>query len=288
MRNLKALALAFLVSALASPLFAQDAYLAALARYMSGETVQWNQTAEDVNVALIVKYIGTDVGTNSVAVAATGEISFIDAGTAGADVSVICPSGGTGGTIDVTDAACNTLGEVVDIINADANWAAVIHAGLRSDSSDNTLLVKTAAVADVAEGLNLEWDSDVANHVTFVLSDVSDFLDYSGGRDGALLTNPFNGVRAVFVEMNYNVDFSASAGSLTIYSVAVNPNAGTETVNTVFGAIALTDGSETLFDRKPFGIFGRKNQKLLVRLLDGGTLAGVTLVTAYGSEFRSR
>lgn len=274
----------------AAPLQAQSGYLRALGRYMDAETITYTQTAEDTDIALFVRYVGTDVGTNTVEVNAGGDLLFVDAGTAGPDVSVICPSGGTGGTIDVSDAACDTLGEVIDIIVGDANWTGAIHAGLRSDTSTDTLLLLAAADAGLVEGLSLEWDTDVANTVTWVVSLTSSLQDYVGNdRTGDVLSNPYAGLRAVFQEMSFNIDFSVSLGTYAILSVAVDNVAETETVNTIVTGLSAADATlTTVQPLLPFGYVGGKNEKMIVRFTDGGTIAGVTLVNFYGFEMESR
>lgn len=264
---------------------AQSSYLTALGRYVDGEVVSFNQTAEDGDIALFVRYVGTTVGTNTVAVAAGGDIAFVEDSSADTTIGTC---GATPGTLDVSNTACDTLGEVVDLINSSANWVAVIHAGLRTDTSTDYLATLSATDAGLVEGVSLYWDSDVANIVTHVVSDVSSLEDYVGNdRTGDLLSNPWRGTRANLVELLYTINFG-TAGSLTIYSVDVDNRAGSETVTTIFGAQAATDNSETLFDRKPFGVFGRKDEKLIVRFSDTGTVAGVTTVSGYGTEFDAR
>jgi hypothetical protein len=273
----------------AAPLSAQDAYSLLLNRWLAGETVASHQAAEDVNVALVVGYKGTSESA-LVAVAAGGDITFTSGTESSevADTTLECPvSGDLGGIIDVSDGDCDTLGEVVDIINgADSDWYAVILDGVRTDSSNDTLLLKSAAAATAPGGLNLEWDTDVADHVTFALTDLRDLTWYVGGTaaDPQLLVNPFRSRRAVVYEVNYNINFG-TAGTLSILSVDPDFRNGSETVTTIF-ADGATDASETLFDRKPFGITARKDEKLLVRFSDTGTIAGVTLAVGYGNEWR--
>lgn len=264
---------------------AQDAYLAAVGRYVSGDTVSFYQTAEDTDVALFVRYVGSTVGTNTIEINAGGDLLFVEGGSA--DASVICPSGGTGGTIDVSNGDCNTMGEVVDICNADANWVCVLHGALRSDTSTDYLLDQGPTDAGEVAGVAIEWDSDVANMVTHVVTTFDDLRDYTGNeRTGDLLTNPYAGTRANVIEVDYNVNFG-TAGTIQILSVLPDNRAESETVTTIF-SLGAADNSETLFDRKPFGVFGRKDEKLIFRFVDSGTIAGVALVSGYGIQFSAR
>lgn len=274
---------------LAAPLSAQDGYSLLLNRWLAGETVASHQSAEDVNVALIVGYKGTDASA-LVEVEADGDIVFTSGveSSEAANDTLECPvSGALGGIIDVSDAACDTLGEVVDVINgSSSDWYAVILDGLRTDATNNTLLDSGPSAASAPEGLNLAWDTDVADHVTFALTEARDLTWYVGGTaaDPQLLENPFRSRRSVVYEVNYNINFG-TAGTLSVLSVDPDFADGSETVTTVFSMTA-TDNSETLFDRKPFGITGKKDEKLVVRFSDSGTIAGVTLAVGYGNEWR--
>jgi len=101
--------------------------------------------ATNTGTALMeLKWIGSGVAA-TVAVAAGGDISVTTDGST-ADTTIVLPSGGTDGTIDVSDASVDTLGEVVDHFNASANWQARLTGGLRTWDSDNTFftLVATA------------------------------------------------------------------------------------------------------------------------------------------------
>ena len=97
-------------------------------RYVSGDTA----------IAMRVKYIGsTSAGTRSVAVEANGDLTFTYAGAADTTVS-------SDGTVDVSDAAENTYGEVADAINASSYWRCLLVDVLPSASCNNTMLADTA------------------------------------------------------------------------------------------------------------------------------------------------
>ncbi len=126
-------------------------------------------TAVSTDVGIYVKYVGTNAAAATVAVdAATGDLTFLDSGAATDDFE--CPvSGALGGVIDVSNAACNTVGEVLDIINASDDWVAVAAGMLRTDSSDNTLITLAATTAKTPEGLGLLKDTAVALNMTAVV-----------------------------------------------------------------------------------------------------------------------
>lgn len=108
------------------------------------------RSGQDADPVLYIKYFGPGgSATTTVAVEAGGELTFVVNGAAYTGFE--CPvSGALGGVIDVTHANCNTLGTVVDSVNATAAsfatgyFRAVIAGGLRSDSSNNVFLADAA------------------------------------------------------------------------------------------------------------------------------------------------
>lgn len=154
-------------------------------------------TAADTSPALYIKYYGPGgASTTTVAVEADSNLTFVVNGAAYTGFE--CPvSGALGGVIDVSDAACNTLGEVVDVINATATsfstgyFRAVIAAGARADSS-NAVLLADAADTEVLrpEGEVVFWDSSATDDTEVGLWDsnlgVREFI--SGVR---VPSNPF-------------------------------------------------------------------------------------------------
>lgn len=128
--------------------------------------------AEDGEVAMYCKYIGTSACASIAVDAGTGDLTFTD-GTCGAESATDtfeCPvAGGLGGIIDVSNAACNTMGEVVDIVNASSDWRCQLYASLRADSSNDTIVTISATQATGPDGLGLNVDSSVALTSTVVL-----------------------------------------------------------------------------------------------------------------------
>jgi hypothetical protein len=128
---------------------------------------------DDADVAFIIKYIGTrgtavtTPATTTLEVGAT-TLAFLVSGTGSADISTYALAasagcaGGAAGTITFTDAACDTVGEVADIINQTTNWRMVPIDAQRTDyvySSDKKILTAGAAAASGINGVSVNWDS---------------------------------------------------------------------------------------------------------------------------------
>lgn len=119
---------------------------------------------DDASVPLVVMYKGSEV--SATVTVATGDITFKHGATGAEAVDSTIDSGGDDeGVIDVSDANANTLGEIVDLINASANWKAYIKDGLRADTgagllarSETTLVPKvtqTPLYSDTSTDLRL-------------------------------------------------------------------------------------------------------------------------------------
>jgi hypothetical protein len=289
MKTVKYLMATLLLVGLVSVAETQD-YLTYLASYLSGETVSQAVAADDTDVSIIVKYYGSNAAA-TVEVEAGGDILFKEGGSA--DLSVICPVGGTGGAIDVSNAACNTFGEVVDIVNADPNWSAVILDGLRADSSNDTLLVQAASPAVLNPGgMTLLVDTSTAFTLTRALTDKRSMEQFARPRTGStpanpLISNPWNGFRGAVFLFRGTSTYGSGTSTLQVLSVAVDHRSGTETVTTVWSAAGGATTVAATLDFTPFGALGRKNEKLMVRVNNSLAMSSAT-ATAWGAEFPSR
>lgn len=300
MRKLKALMFAFSLMLVASVGVTQDYFFRSLDAFFAGETIGEYMTATDTDVALLVKYIGTanTMATITVGGAAVDTLTFMQDDTNGsttASTEFECPvSGALGGVVDLTDASCDTLGEVVDIINASTGWRAVILDGFRTDIVDGTTGGFLADAADQdcqsVVGDKLLWDSSepTSEVLTIALTNKRSMADYLGGpgATGDLFENPFQDWRTALLRSVSTVNSSA-AGTWQIYSVLVDNDegGGAETVSTLINR-ATQDNSEDDFNYYPYGVMGKKGEKLVLRWDDPGTIAAATLTwSAYGIEW---
>jgi hypothetical protein len=276
----------------APPATVHAQYRSTLDKIADGDPVSASVAADDTDVAILVKYVGP-LATATVAVAVTtSDMTFQQAGVA--DTTLECPvSGALGGIIDVSNAACNTLGEVVDIINGSPDWRAWVIDGLRTDLADARLLTKSATDATLEDGLEIQWDTSTAFETKRALTTARTARAYLAGRpqQNAVVTpNPFQGTRVVYWYGNATSTYATGGSNFRIYSVKVNNKTGTsrstETVTTVLGPIA--GGATTAnkeFDFRHVGVYCERDAKCLVELDNSAAMSAVQLV-AYGTQYR--
>lgn len=277
-----------LVLGLTPTVYAQRDYGSVI---MNGAQVG-GSVSDDLDVALLIRYTGGSTGSASgtVAVAAGGDFTFLQgaSGSEAADTTFECPvSGALGGLIDVSDAACDTLGEVADIINASSDWVAVIIDGLRSDSSNDSLATLSAVAATTPGGIKVLWDTDtIAFNLTIALTDLRTLPPYmiNGVRGTLLKVNPFSGRRrgVLFPEPYAISTFASGTSTLIVYSVKTTyhptTGAGTEVVTELFRAAGgATTVAKSFAGIPDWGLFGKYGEKLLVRLDNSAVNASAVL-----------
>lgn len=254
-------------------------------------------TAVSTDVGIYVKYIGTATGAATVAVdAATGDIAFVANGAADAtvDPATNC-AGGVASSLDVSDADCDTIGEVVDHINASVNWIAVPYGMLRADSSNNTLITLAATSAKGVKGLGLLKDTAVALEMTAVM--------LPKGSDGAarglsafvnnnkLTPNPFGDSDTTLTFASALMTTTDAVTNLiTAYCVVPSFNGAKSTTASVTSAetatiiyreaAAATTVTGKVDELAAAGGVTCNGGKLLVRVVGNTTLTVPTLVAA--------
>lgn len=140
--------------------------------------------ADSEDVGLIIEYIGAQASA-TVEVSAIGDIT-LKHGASGAeavDATVGAPT--LNGVLDVSDAAADTFGEVVDNINNSANWRAYLVDVLRSDNANDTLATKSATQAKVAGGVTVLKDTAVALNLSVALKLGKSTADTDAKKDDA-------------------------------------------------------------------------------------------------------
>lgn len=243
--------------------------------------------AADVSPMLVIKYFkgaNTTASTSATTVAAATNNTYTFVVNGAAYAGFECPvSGALGGIIDATNAACNTLGEVVDVINSTSpNFAtgyfrAAIVAGLRTDSSAAVLDQTATSNVSRPEGVTLFWDSSVLDDDEVMFWDSSKGFRFFGTEKG-LPSNPRANEYSFVYAADLDITNGGTVGDFNCYAVKENygfatgdsVGAGSETVRTIIGplpaATTATSGTITVL---PYGFYA-KEEKVFCRVDSSG------------------
>lgn len=276
----------------AAPVSAQDT--AWMTKYLSGDPAQigFTHATQAGDVALLIKYNpgSASLTKPSGTVQVTTTTLLFKSGAAGAEAAdslVTCPSGGTGGTIDLTNAACDTIGEVVDIINASTSdrWKAVNYASLRTDGTNDKFVAAAAASANAAAGLQVVWDTSKTLFAGGVLlpagADIRPFLNNAYALNPKPAQFELNRAALVYAE----AALTGTTPNFRVYSVApvFSDSGSSETVTLLYDKRIVT-ATVTSVGFTGYPILGRKGEKMLLRTVATGSAAAPYLY-AYGSVF---
>lgn len=252
--------------------------------------VNFAVATDDSDVGIIVKYIGASA-SGTVQVSA-GDLLF-KSGVLSSEVAeaTITGCGGTAGTLDVDNAACDTVGETVDRINASGTWVAVRQDSIQGDNdAGNRYLDVAAQAAKVAAGYSVVWDSSVALHRTRALlpvgfrNDISKYIK-GEGTGQTIKVNPFQGNQVTIQYFNENITYGGGTSTIRFiddpssFALTNEPNSEL-TVFQVAGGASTTNKVLADFEFQPF--YFRLNNRALVRVVQSTTLTdgGTQLVTA--------
>ena len=245
--------------------------------------------AEDGGIAMLVRYVGSATSATVAVDAGTGDLTFQT--SAAAYTGFECPvSAPLGGVIDVSNAACDTMGEVVDTINGNctgcsSDFRAVLIDSLRTDSSNDTLVTIGATQVTRTDGLPLNIDTSVALLESRALvPNRSNIAGYLGGPPNyRLLENPHGGQTVNLQWFEGYSTYGSGTSNFYVYSVKPsNKTAGASTVTQLWGPEVMGNSATN----KQFTYWqtnnlpGRPNEKLIVRVVNSaamGTSAGFAL-----------
>lgn len=264
--------------------------------------VSQTSVAADTDPMLYVKFFGPGgvTSTTTMAVEANGDLTFVVNGAAYAGFE--CPvSGALGGVIDVSDAACNTLGEVVDIINATAPtfstgyFRAVIAAGLRSDSSDTRGLADAADTdVNTPNGDVIFYDSSVDDDIAIGLWDsskgIQNWIPGSVYPSARLPKNPWADSDSVLLYYSENITNAGTVGNIEVHCTTENYNDGKALSSESDRVAYIEAGAATTVTGKideflNAGGLHCAGGKLWVRLLASG--ADTSAQTVIGTGYRA-
>jgi len=236
--------------------------------------------ADDTSIAMLVRYVGANTSAD-VAVETDGNLTFRVAATAYDGFE--CPvSGALGGVIDVSDAACNTMGEVVDTINGSgSDFRAVLVDSYRAEVSTDAMVTFSATEVTRTDGLQLNIDTDVIFTLSYALipvrNDISVFL--GGPPNYRLLENPFGGMWASLQWLEGASTYGSGTSNWYVYSVKPsNKASGSETVTTLWGpeAGAATTVTKQLSQFQTNMLPGRFHEKMIVHLVNSAAMASTS------------
>ena len=262
---------------------------------LNSQPVSAVSTGDDTDVAMLIRYVGTGAnnsGTVEVTVTSS-DLTFLQGvqGSEAASTELECPvSGALGGIIDASNAACNTLGEIVDIINDSTSWRAVILDGTRADVWDARGVTMAATRATTLDGLAIKWDTSTAfdYQMALVPPEYRKMSAYLRGGNLDLQPDIYDNSQTTFMLGNATSTYASGTSNLVIYSIDVGKldsgNSYTETATTLYSEPGGATATNKIFDDQAgfSGIRSRPNEKMLIRLDNSAAMSSVTF-RAYGN-----
>ncbi len=249
------------------------------------------RSADDTDVRLLVKYVGTNASGGTVTVAANGNITLAQGavGSSTADATVACGGGGNG-VIVVANASCDTLGEVINAINTSNNWIAVPLDGLLSDDMNcggsGCLKALSEATASILGGKGLFTETAVVLNSTIALlppeaRQIEFYIAGNVGSGAVLRKNPYAGFRTFVASQLATSTYGAGTSSMSISTVMPNFTRAstTETVTTLYGPIAgggSTVSKTFIALSDPVKVLADSDQKVILRLTNSSAMSVVT------------
>jgi hypothetical protein len=186
--------------------------------------INTSTTTVDTSPFVLIYYIGTNT-TQTVTATIADDVWTLLVNSA-ADTSIECPLSGTyGGLLDVTNAACDTVAELMNVVNntAGSNWRIVPINARAGDDPDEDALAAGAAEAR-GDGIVVYYDDSVAldHRMTFIPGELDDedqkATFYDPSRNGNLI-NPFKGATQVLKYASYAITSSGTMTDLQVTCV---------------------------------------------------------------------
>lgn len=234
--------------------------------------------ADDGDVALKLSYVGSQASA-TVEVSAAGDILFKH-GVAGAEAAdSTIQIGSAAGTIDVSNAAGNTFGEVVDHINRSGNWKAYLVGALRADSSDASTGSLLAMSAKTISPLKASSPLGVSTQEISLYKDTSKVLNMSirVGVRSNVSGSEEKGAGEVYQIVSTNT-FSSGTSKIQIYEIDEAAKTETKRYETAGGATTVENTKQFVQNgRGAFAVTG-VGKHLLVRMIGSAACTGNIMV----------
>jgi hypothetical protein len=253
-------------------------------------------TADDTSPAILVGYRGATAG-GWLTVAANGDMTFEETDTSTVSTTLECPvSGALGGIIDVSDTACDTVGEVVNIINDSGVFYAIPITALYGDSSNDTFLAVSDQAVSSSTGYAVKWDTDVAltssiPMLPYALTyDINRYLNPTGSSGAKIKTDPFAGFMPTFIYANITSTYGSGSSSYGIYCIRDTFDASSKnwTSAQLLATTGLANAATTVL--KEHTVFANagyqcpRDTRMIARATNSAAMASTTHV-AYGKLF---
>ena len=249
------------------------------------------QTALDGTVGLYVKYVGSTAGKPTVEVdsSTTRDITFKIAGSV--DTTVGCPTIGTG-IVDVSNAACDTFGEVINkVMGQSSNWVLVPGGLLASESINATLAGLSATDTNIrTTGVPLYFD----NNNTAVNADLASVVigPPTGAHAGFWTTgasktpiNPFADTYTFLSGFSEKKTSGGTIGNTIVYAVKSvfsgilgSTATYTESVRTVWTETGGATATQLKEDFQNFPLIAAPGEHLILRISSSTSITVVALV----------
>ena len=236
--------------------------------------------ADDTDVILVVKYVGDQSSAATVTVtSATALVAFTVGGVADTTINVqaTTPCGATVGTLDGTDTDCDTVGEIVDEINASPNWKAKPLDALRSDATTANLMLGPACNAKNPDGCSITWDTSNAFVHSRALVSCRSASCLFPGLGQNVNRNPYLGTYTSLQNFNAKSTYGSGTSTLNIYGVVPSNTGAGETATLLWTAAggATTAYASLGATQWPIGLIGPQNGKVIVRVTNSAAMASV-------------
>lgn len=274
-----------------------------------------SSTVTDTDIGLICQYVGAS-GNGFLSVDAAGKLIFESPDASTADTSIECPvSLPNGGIFDPSNAACNTVTKILNLINTPtSNFRCVPVNLLGTDDISSAGSGWLKLVTDVActkpAGCAVKAESSVALSLggivapTSYLSGAKYFSGSSQNNAKMMQSNAYLNQTSYLLGVSTQSAF-ATTSVFNVYSVkgefvpyySANTGSGNtpgftynETVTTLWGPTTNgATGVQKIFgtcdtpatacspEWGPLGLLGRKDEKMLVRITNTGASSAFTL-----------
>ena len=249
---------------------------------------------DDTDKMIVIKYIGDQTLPATVTVtSATALIAFTVNAIADTTINVqaTTPCGAVVGTLDGTDGDCNTVGEMVDEINASANWRAAPLDALRTDATGaNILLTAGACNAKQPDGCGIYRDTNGATIWNFTRALVTCRVASCmfPGLGGNTEANAYKGTYTVLTNWTFRTTYGAGTSIYQVFSVVPRSAGAGETVTQL--TTGASGATNTLLNLGPaawglYGLVGLPDAKMVVRVVNDNSMS-VTEGYAAGLIFR--